>query len=172
MKDRGLSFAQMGFAASLPLLCGAIVEVIAGWSSDKIVSSGKFSLTKSRKMFLCGGLILASTIGFAAVTESIYVTLFLLCCAKSGTVIAASQTWAIPSEIAPRNMTGIVAGIQNCVANFGGVVGPIVTGFIVGATGHFEFAMLFTALLLLGAVLNYIFYLGKIEPMKVEEKTA
>ena len=52
------------------------------------------------------------------------------------------------------------------------VVGPIVTGFIVGATGHFEFAMLFTALLLLGAVLNYIFYLGKIEPMKVEEKTA
>lgn len=172
MKDRGLSFAQMGFAASLPLLCGAIVEVIAGWSSDKIVSSGKFSLTKTRKMFLCGGLILASTIGFAAVTESIYVTLFLLCCAKSGTVIAASQTWAIPSEIAPRNMTGIVAGIQNCVANFGGVVGPIVTGFIVGATGHFEFAMLFTALLLLGAVLNYIFYLGKIEPMKVEEKTA
>ena len=46
------------------------------------------------------------------------------------------------------------------------------TPFIVGATGHFEFAMLFTALLLLGAVLNYIFYLGKIEPMKVEEKTA
>ena len=43
--------------------------------------------------------------------------------------------WAIPSEIAPRNMTGIVAGIQNCVSNFGGVVGPIVTGFIVGSTG-------------------------------------
>lgn len=167
MKDRGLSFSQMGFAASLPLLIGAIVEVLAGWSSDKLISSGKVSLTKTRKIFLCGGLILASTIGFAAITQSLYTTLFLLCCAKAGTVIAASQTWAIPSEIAPRNMTGIVAGIQNCVANFGGVVGPVVTGFIVAATGHFVFAMLFTAALLLVAVLNYIFYLGRIEPMKV-----
>lgn len=169
MKDRGLSFAEMGFAASLPLLCGAFAEVIAGWSSDKIHSSGRFSLTATRKGFMCGGLILASFIGFAAVTESLYLTLFLLCCAKSGTVIAASQVWAIPSEIAPRNMTGIVAGIQNCVANFGGVVGPVVTGFIVGYTGHFEFALLFTAFLLFLGLLNYIFYLGKIEPIQIDE---
>lgn len=111
---------------------------------------------------------MASSIGFAAITESLWVTLLLLCCAKSGTVIAASQVWAIPSEIAPRNMTGIVAGIQNCVSNFGGVVGPIVTGFIVGATGHFEFAMLFTAFLLFIGLLNYIFYLGKIEQIQVD----
>lgn len=168
MKDRGLSFAEMGFAASLPLLCGAFAEVIAGWASDKVHSSGRFSLTATRKGFMCGGLILASSIGFAAITESLWVTLLLLCCAKSGTVIAASQVWAIPSEIAPRNMTGIVAGIQNCVSNFGGVVGPIVTGFIVGATGHFEFAMLFTAFLLFIGLLNYIFYLGKIEQIQVD----
>lgn len=90
MKDRGLSFAEMGFAASLPLLCGAFAEVIAGWASDKVHSSGRFSLTATRKGFMCFGLLLASTIGFAAVTESLYITLFLLCCAKSGTVIAAS----------------------------------------------------------------------------------
>jgi ACS family glucarate transporter-like MFS transporter len=169
MKDRGLSFAQMGFAASLPLLCGAIVEVLAGYTSDKVHSSGKLSLTATRKLFLCIGLGLASFIGFAAVTESLVLTLVLLCISKSGTVVAASQVWAIPSEIAPRNMTGIVAGIQNCVANFGGVVGPVVTGFIVGSTGHFEFALLFSAILLAIAMINFIFGLGKIEPIQVEE---
>lgn len=169
MKDRGLSFAEMGFAASLPLLCGAFAEVIAGWASDKIHSSGRFSLTATRKGFMVGGMCLACSIGFVAVVEDLYMTLFLLCLAKSGTVIAASQVWAIPSEIAPRNMTGIVAGIQNCVSNFGGVVGPVVTGFIVSYTGHFEMAMLFTAILLICGMLNYIFYLGKIEQIQVGE---
>ena len=169
MKDRGLSFSEMGFAASLPLLCGAIVEVLAGYASDKVHSSGRLSLTKTRKLFLCSGLLLASFVGFAAVSESLIVTLALLCCSKSGTVIAASQVWAIPSEIAPKNMTGVLAGIQNCVANFGGVVGPIITGFIVGQTGHFEYALLFSALLIVIAMINFAFGLGKIEPIKVQE---
>lgn len=170
MKDRGLSFSQMGFAASLPLLCGAIIEIIAGVLSDKVHSSGKLSLTKTRKLFLCIGLAMAAFIGFAAVSDSLVVALILLCISKSGTVVAASQVWAIPSEIAPKNMTAIVAGTQNCVANFGGVVGPIITGFIVAYTGHFEFALLFSAVLLLIAMLNFIFVLGKIEPIKIEEK--
>ena len=170
MKDRGLSFAEMGFAASLPLLCGAVVEIIAGVTSDKVHSSGKLSLTATRKLFLCIGLAMAAFIGFAAVTESLVLTLILLCISKSGTVVAASQVWASPSEIAPRNMTGIVAGIQNCVSNFGGVVGPVVTGFIVSSTGHFEFALLFSAVLLVIAMVNFVFGLGKIEPIQVEER--
>ncbi len=40
-------------------------------------------------------------------------------------------------------MTSMVAGIQNTVSNMGGVVGPIITGFIVGATGSFVPALLF-----------------------------
>ena len=112
---------------------------------------------------------MALGVGFAAVTESLVVTLILLCIAKTGTVVAASQVWAIPSEIAPRNMTGIVAGIQNCVSNFGGVVGPIVTGFIVGSTGHFEYALLFSAFLIFLAIINFVFGLGKIEPIKVNK---
>lgn len=169
MKDRGLSFSEMGFAASLPLLCGAIGEIFAGWASDRVHSSGRLSLTVTRKLFLCIGLIMALGVGFAAVTESLVVTLILLCIAKTGTVVAASQVWAIPSEIAPRNMTGIVAGIQNCVSNFGGVVGPIVTGFIVGSTGHFEYALLFSAFLIFLAIINFVFGLGKIELIKVNK---
>lgn len=168
MKERGLSLSEMGFVASLPMICAVVVEVIAGYASDKVHSSNKLSLTATRKLFLCVGLGMAACIGFAAFTESLVATVVFLCIAKSGTVVAASQVWALPAEVAPRNMTGLVAGIQNSVSNMGGVIGPIVTGFIVSYTGHFQYALMFSAVLIAIAMLNYIFLLGKVEQIKVD----
>jgi ACS family glucarate transporter-like MFS transporter len=92
----------------------------------------------------------------------------LLCIAKSGTTVAASQVWALPGDVAPRNMTSMVAGVQNSISNLGGVVGPIVTGAIVGATGSFEYALVFSAGLIVVAILNYLFLLGKVERIEAE----
>jgi ACS family glucarate transporter-like MFS transporter len=64
-------------------------------------------------------------------------------------------------------MTSMVAGIQNSVSNMGGVVGPILTGFIVGATGSFNIALLFSATLILVAILNYLFLLGEVKRIEV-----
>lgn len=64
-------------------------------------------------------------------------------------------------------MTSMVAGIQNTVSNMGGVVGPIITGFIVGATGSFVPALLFSAALIVIAILNYLFLLGKVKQIQV-----
>jgi ACS family glucarate transporter-like MFS transporter len=112
---------------------------------------------------------MASCIGFAAFAESAVVAVVLLCIAKSGTTVAASQVWALPGDVAPRNMTSMVAGIQNSVSNMGGVLGPIVTGAIVGATGSFEYALLFSAALIVVAIVNYLFLLGKVERIEADE---
>ncbi|PKG23767.1 MFS transporter [Niallia nealsonii] len=165
VQERGMNLIEMGFIASLPLLVAMVVEVIAGWSSDKVVSSGKLSLTATRKLFLIIGLLMASCIGFAAFAESAVLAVILLCVAKSGTTVAASQVWALPSDVAPKNMTSVVAGMQNTVSNMGGVVGPIITGFIVGATGSFVPALLFSAGLIVLGIFNYLFLLGKVKPI-------
>jgi ACS family glucarate transporter-like MFS transporter len=166
VQERGMDLIEMGIVASLPLLVAMVVEVIAGWSSDKIQSKGLLSLTATRKLFLIVGLLMAACIGFAAFAESAVLAVVLLCVAKSGTTVAASQVWALPSDVAPKNMTSMVAGMQNTVSNMGGVVGPIITGFIVGATGSFVPALLFSAALIIVAILNYIFLLGKVEPIQ------
>ena len=98
--------------------------------------------------------------------------MILLCVAKSGTTIAASQVWALPGDVAPKNMTSMVAGLQNSVSNMGGVIGPIVTGFIVGTYGSFNMALLFSASLIVVAILNYAFLLGKVERIVVTPKPA
>lgn len=167
VKERGMDLIEMGIMASLPLLTAMVVEVGAGWMSDRIYAKGKLSLTAVRKLFLIIGLAMASCIGFAAFADSAILAVILLCVAKSGTTVAASQVWALPGDVAPKNMTSMVAGIQNTVSNMGGVVGPIITGFIVGATGSFVPALLFSAALIIIAILNYLFLLGKVKQIQV-----
>ncbi|ADK13469.1 MFS transporter [Clostridium ljungdahlii] len=168
VKERGMSLLKMGFAASLPLLCAMVAEIIAGWLSDKVYSKKLLSLTATRKVFLIVGLLMASCIGVAAFTKSPALAVALLCIAKSGNTVAASQVWALPGDVAPKNMTSVVAGMQNTVSNMGGVVGPIITGFIVGATGSFVPALLFSAVLIVIAIFNYLFLLGKVERIEVQ----
>ncbi|MEX3841549.1 hypothetical protein [Paraburkholderia sp. BR10882] len=62
----------------------------------------------------------------------------------------------------------MVAGVQNTVSNIGGVVGPIVTGAIVGATGSFVPALVVSSALIGVAIINYLFLLGKVEPIRLD----
>jgi sugar phosphate permease len=172
VKERGMGLMQMGLMASLPLFVSMFVEVFAGWASDRVYASGKLSLTATRKLFLVVGLVMASSIGLAAFAQSAVVAVVLLCIAKSGTTVAASQVWALPADVAPGNNVSMVAGLQNSVSNMGGVVGPIVTGAIVGATGSFIPALVFSAALIGLAILNYLFLLGKVEPITFEPTSA
>ena len=169
VKARGMSMMEMGFMASLPLILSMFVEIFAGWASDRVYASGRLSLTATRKTFLILGLLMASSIGFAAFAASPLVAVALLCVAKSGTTVAASQVWALPGDVAPRNMVSRVAGIQNTVSNMGGVVGPVVTGAIVSATGSFVPALLFSSALIVIAMLNYLFLLGRVEPIQFNQ---
>nr|WP_311529275.1 MFS transporter [uncultured Ralstonia sp.] len=168
VKERGMGLMQMGLMASLPLFVSMFVEVFAGWASDRVYARGLLSLTATRKLFLVIGLVMASSIGLAAFAQSAVVAVILLCIAKSGTTVAASQVWALPADVAPGNNVSMVAGLQNSVSNMGGVVGPIVTGAIVGATGSFIPALVFSAALIGLAILNYLFLLGKVEPITFE----
>jgi MFS transporter, ACS family, D-galactonate transporter len=165
VKQRGMGMMEMGFVASLPLLSGLVAEILAGMLSDRIVRSKRLSLTATRKLFLIAGLTMALCIGLAAIAENVWIAVALLCIAKAGTTVAASQIWALPGDVAPKNMTSVVAGLQNMVSNFGGVLGPIITGFIVAQTGSFNAALLFSAAIGMLGILNYALLLGKVQPI-------
>jgi ACS family D-galactonate transporter-like MFS transporter len=63
VKARGMTMMEMGWMASLPLLVSIVVEIFAGWVSDRVFASGKLSLTATRKLFLVIGLLMASSLG-------------------------------------------------------------------------------------------------------------
>ena len=165
VQEKGMGLIKMGFVATLPLLCGMAAEMTAGWISDRMHSSKKFSLSFTRKSILLIGMCMALCVGFAPLTDSVVLTVVLLCIARSGTAVAASQVWSLPGDVAPKNMVSTVAGLQNTISNFGGAFGPIITGALVAATGSFTWALIFSAVLLILGMFNYIFLLGKVKPI-------
>jgi MFS transporter, ACS family, D-galactonate transporter len=96
----------------------------------------------------------------------------LLSISFGGLTTAACAIWSLPGDVAPRNMTSVVGGLQNCVSNIGGILGPIVTGFLVSATHSFIPALLVSGAATLIGALTYLFWLGKVEPIQLETKTA
>ena len=165
VQERGLSFATMGWMAMLPPLPGILSEWFGGWLLDYTYKRTK-SLDIARKTNLVGGMVLATTIAFAGLSSSNTILMVLLCISYAGLSFAGSAIWCLPGDIAPQNMTSVLGGMQNCIANFGGILGPIVTGFIISSTGSFIPALGVSGALCVVGALMYLFVLKDIKPIE------
>lgn len=168
INERGMSFSEMGFSAMLPPLSGIIGQYIGGWFTDYMYSKTG-NLNISRKINLVGGMLLATSIAFAGMSESTEVMLGLLCLSYTGLAFAASALWCLPGDIAPLNMTSLLAGMQNAIANCGGILGPVVTGYIISTNnGSFIPALIVSGGACLVGAFIYMFVLKDIKPIEVK----
>lgn len=166
VKDRGMQLMTMGWFAMLPPLCGILAQWAGGIFTDYLyVRTG--SLTIARKVNMVGGMLLATVIAFAGLVESDVLAVGLLCVSYGGLAFAASAIWSLPGDVAPRNMTSVLGGIQNCASNCGGILGPIVTGYIIATSGSFMPALVLSGICCLLGAFVYWFMLKKIEPIVV-----
>lgn len=168
VKERGMALMTMGWVAMIPPLVGIVAELAGGAFSDYIYRKTG-SVTKARKYNLVGGMLTATTIAFAGLTDNAIISIALLSISYGGLVFAGCAVWSLPGDIAPRNMTSVLGGLQNCVSNFGGILGPIVTGMIIAATGSFIPALLLSGMGTLVGAMAYLFGMGKIEPIDISK---
>src|SRR5947209_7370218 len=136
--------------------------LIAGWLVDALIARG-ISATRVRKAVMISGLLLALAIGGAARAHTPAGATFWITIALVGLATAGPVMWTLPGLIAPPNATGTVGGVMNFAGNLSGIVAPIVTGYIVGATGSFARAFAVAAALLLIGLFAVAVLLGKIE---------
>lgn len=162
VQERGFQLMKMGWISMIPPLFGLVAELLAGWFSDHLYAKG-YSLTFVRKLNLGGGMLLATAIAFAGLVNSPALSIALLSISYGGLTTAACAIWSLPGDVAPLNMTSVVGGLQNCVSNMGGILGPIVTGFIISTTHSFTPALIVSGAATLIGALTYIFWLGKVE---------
>ncbi|ACV59520.1 hypothetical protein Aaci_2515 [Alicyclobacillus acidocaldarius subsp. acidocaldarius DSM 446] len=92
---------------------------------------------------------------------------FHLTAGQMGIVLSAfswsSISMSIPTFIAPKGTVGVLTGFLTFGNNAMGILAPIVTGFIVQATGSFMDAFLCAAVILLIGVLSYAFLLTDLD---------
>jgi MFS family permease len=127
-----------------------IATVSSGWICDRLIGSG-WSLTAVRKSACVLAHVgsAAGLLGCAVGSPRAAVVSLLLGAIFLGT----AAIFPIAQTLSGPRAAGRWVGVQNCIANAAGIVGPPVTGWIVDRTGSFQLAFVLTAaVVLLGAL--------------------
>jgi len=89
--------------------------------------------------------------------------LWWLLAAGWGCGMTGPGLFTFPQTIAGRDAVGKWYGWQNGFANFAGVIGPSLTGFVLQGTGSFLAPFGITAGLCLVGALSWVFVVGRVE---------
>ena len=153
--SRGFTTLGMGKVLSTALLIMAGVNVVAGRFADKMAAA--MGVFRARLWFAVLGYVGTGAMLLLLVTDrtwSLPVLTFSLC----ATGIGNSTYWTMVQHASPRHLVGRSVGFLNTVSVLGGVVAPIVTGWLLGPQKHFGPAIfvagvcpIVAALFLLGA---------------------
>ena len=160
-----LSVAQSGFYSIVPWIVAGATEIfVAGYLIDRLVKRGGDE-TRIRKFVLISGMIVALGIAGAGFTHSAGIATIFLTLGTTGIAVAFTVSNSLPSLIAAKGTVATVGGFMNFVNTAFGIAAPIVTGFLVDATGSFVTAFVVCGVFLLAGIFFYVVVLGKIEPI-------
>jgi MFS transporter, ACS family, hexuronate transporter len=150
---RHMSISDMSFATIIPWTVGFIGLVVGGPVCDLIFKlTGNPILARKLVLVVCL-LVAAGCIGFAGMADTVFSALALMTVSVFFMYMTGNTYWAIILDTIEEGRVGGVSGFVHFVANCGGIVAPLATGFIVQATGGFFGAFVATgAIAVLGAL--------------------
>jgi ACS family glucarate transporter-like MFS transporter len=163
VQARGMSILKAGFVASLPAICGFLGGILGGVISDWMLRRG-WSLTVARKTPIVVGMLLSMAMIACNYTDLQWVVVGLMAFAFFGKGIGALG-WAVMSDAAPKEITGLAGGVFNMCGNVSSITTPIVIGYIIQTTGSFNEALVFVAANGLLAAISYLVVVGEIKRM-------
>ena len=166
MKERGLSILQAGFVATLPALCGFGGGILGGWFSDWLIRRGH-PLTLARKLPIVAGLLLSVSMVACNYVSTSWAVIALMSLAFFGKGVG-SLGWAVIADTSPKSVTGLCGGLFNTFGNTAGIITPIAIGYILKATGSFNWALVYVSAHAALAVASYLVIVGEIKRLELK----
>ncbi|KUR76051.1 MFS transporter [Novosphingobium sp. FSW06-99] len=145
VKSRGLSISTMTLFATATYAAQAVASLGWGWLADRLVRRG--GAPSAVKRWLCVVAELGSVAGIAAIALAHGPALLFVALIVTGVFLGCLPTmvYALGQfHAGARDAAGWI-GVQNAIGSVSGIIGPIVTGLIVDATGSFSGAFAFAA---------------------------
>lgn len=163
---RGMDFLNAGMMTMLPYIGASLGVLTAGQISDRLLRrTGSANL--ARKLPIVGGMLLASTIVTAnfVPADSNLLVVAIMSVAFFGQGMT-NLGWTVISDIAPKELIGLTAGIFNFSANLAGIVTPLVIGFAYASTGSFVGPLAYIGVVALVGAFAYSVLLGDIHRLQ------
>jgi MFS family permease len=139
VKARGFSVAHMATIGGLVYLVNAAATVASGVVCDRLMHAGA-SATRVRRSALIGGCILTAVSLVVVAYGNAETAVAAFSCAGIAHGMIGPNVFATGQTLAGPHAAGKWMGVQNSLGNLAGVVGPIVTGYLVDVTGSFVWA--------------------------------
>lgn len=156
---RGFTAKEMGFYSSMPFLAMSVTIMLSGLASDWLIRKG-WPETSVRKGFITAGLAVACLIVPAGVVEDKMTSVWLLAMSLCGLGLASPNTWTLTQAVCSKEIVGTVSGIQNFGGNIGGIIAPVLTGYIAHVTKSFILALGITGVIAVVGILSYLFLIA------------
>lgn len=149
-----MSLMEVGLLSAVPPLLGLVGQLAVGYSSDR---------TGDRKKHL-GAVYLLACVALAAsaVSPNVIVAYVLLCIAGLGMFAGNPLFWSLSTTMMTGTAGAAAIAFINSVAQFGGLIGPWMIGWVKESTGSFAAALVAISAFLL--VASIIAFLLRVEP--------
>jgi ACS family glucarate transporter-like MFS transporter len=145
VRERNFSLASMGIYASLPWVALFVMVFVTGAFSDTILRYTGSVWMARVPVAIAGFAVSALALIAATRTPQIWLMMVLLCVSLGAIGLTQVSIWSATQDLG-RSSTGVVAGWTNFWGNAAGVVGPVLTAYLVEWTGSWAGALLGIAL--------------------------
>jgi sugar phosphate permease len=133
-KGLGFSAESVGFLSSLPWAGGALVILLFGWQSQRMLAAG-YTSRAARVIFVCiGGCVGAACLLILPFIEQAWLKVVFVGfgVVLPNAIFAPAQ--AVLGEVSPVPQRGAVLTIGNAIASTAGMIAPLVTGRFLDAS--------------------------------------
>ena len=152
---KGLTIAKTGFYAAIPYAVAVVLCILIGLISDRLLG-GEVGGGKRRGM-IAGSMLLAAVILFAPFINDIWVILGLIALSLTGIAATTSLNFALLNDLLPNPRdVGIAMAFVVVGGNLFGLMAPIVTGYVIAATGSYDMAFVIAGTLLVAGAASVL----------------
>jgi sugar phosphate permease len=168
--SRGMDVLKSALFSAIPYGTAALLGLGLGWLSDRLLKRSGTGNSERRKL-IAAMLLLSSVILAAPFVSSIWLIEALISVSLACVATAMAMNIALTADLmADGRYNGVATSLLIMGGNLFGTAAPIVTGYIVAATGGFSGAFSIAGVLLLGGAIVITF--GAKKPISLADDTA
>lgn len=142
---RGFDIKGIGNATFIIFLCGTFGSLCGGFLSDTLVKKGIAQRVALKTTLTISGV--STLIAFSLLPKmSDPIIAIAVLSVAAFFLMWGSLYWSFPALLAPKSKVGLVGGIMNMAGSVGGIVVPILVGFILSQTNkNYDNVLMFFA---------------------------
>jgi len=164
VKAHGYSLTAMAELGGFVYVLSAAVALSAGALADRWMARGASS-NRVRKTLMGAASVAAIVCMLMCALGSPQIAIAGLVLSSLSNGLGSFNLYAIGQTLAGPAAAGKWIGVQNCLGNVSGIVAPLITGAIIGATGEFQLAFLVAAFVAAVGLVCWMVVIRRVEPI-------